>query len=182
MAHFAPAIDILLKHEGGYVDNPADPGGATNFGVSLRFLQNVGDLDGDGYLFGDFDRDGDVDANDIKQMDMESAADIYLTQWWERYKYYQIRSQAIATRVFSLAVHSGPKRGHLILQQAINHHGMVKVDGMLGPKTFAAVNDLPESWLITELRHETAAFYRSLIEKNGVLMRFRNGWLNRAYY
>ena len=181
MADFEPALDMLLEHEGGYVNDPADPGGATKYGISLRTLQKVGDLDGDGYLFGDLDRDGDVDADDIALLDPETAAEYYQEFFWDRYRYGLIESQAVANKLLALSVHAGPRRGHIVLQMAINYHGMVKIDGIIGPNTRAASNELPESWLVGEYRHETAAFYRGLVVKKLKLKKFEKGWLNRAY-
>lgn len=181
MADFDKAIEVLWILEGGYSDHDADPGGATNFGISLRFLQGLEDLDGDGWLDGDLDRDGDVDADDIRLLDKPAAAEIYRSQFWDRYHYGSIIDQNLATRVFCLAVHAGPRRAHLILQQSINYHKAIKVDGIIGPNTRAAANRVTASWILGEFKHELAAFYLSLILKNPELDEFRNGWLNRAY-
>ena len=67
--NFMEALETVLSHEGGLLMT-GDPGGATNFGVSLRFLATQGefDSDGDGVSDYDFDRDGDIDADDIRRM------------------------------------------------------------------------------------------------------------------
>ena len=77
MSTFDKAIEVTLAHEGGFTDDPVDTGGATNWGVSLRFLKDAGDLDGDGVLDGDLDGDGDVDYDDIKKMARAEAIRIY---------------------------------------------------------------------------------------------------------
>ena len=70
MSHFDTAIKKVLKHEGGYVDHKNDPGGATKYGISLRFIkQSNTDLD--------LDNDGDIDADDIKEMTEDKAKEIY---------------------------------------------------------------------------------------------------------
>jgi lysozyme family protein len=61
MSDFNQAVKVILQHEGGYVDNPNDPGGATNYGISLRFLADHPES-------GDFNGDGEVDAEDIANM------------------------------------------------------------------------------------------------------------------
>lgn len=181
MASFAPAVATVLQHEGGFVNDKDDPGGATNFGISLRHLQKVGDLDGDGWLDGDLDRDGDVDVDDIRAMTRDQAEAFYKAQFWDRYRYDYLKSQDLATKVFCLAVHAGPRRAHIVLQRALNYHNLIKIDGLLGPHTRAAANVTPGPWVCTEYRHETAAFYLKLIEANPVRMKWQRGWLNRAY-
>lgn len=181
MAQFSIAVEVVLRHEGGFVDNPADPGGATNFGISLRHLQKIGDLDGDGWLDGDFDRDGDVDVDDIANMTREDAISHYRSQFWDRYRYDWFKNQEVANKVFCLAVHAGPRRAAIILQKALSYYNRLDVDGIVGPLTRALTNTTPPTWLVTEFKHETAAFYRQLVETRPKLIQFERGWLNRAY-
>ena len=181
MAEFLPAVNELLKHEGGFVDDPVDPGGATNFGVSLRWLQSMGDIDGDGLLDGDLDGDGDVDADDIRHLGQEEAIHFYKTQWWDRYRYDAIQDTELATMLLSLSVHAGPRAAHKILQKAILYFAPVRIDGIIGPLTRASANSVEPDRLKTEFRHETAAFYRLLVRKNSKLTKYLKGWINRAY-
>jgi len=88
MSLFELAIPIVLRHEGGLVDNPNDPGGITNHGVSLRWLKSKG-------LAGDLNHDGDVDAADIKIMTVEQASGFYKTYWWDKYNYGAIVAQMV---------------------------------------------------------------------------------------
>jgi lysozyme family protein len=173
---FELALPIVLKHEGGYVNDPADPGGPTNYGISLRYLKSL-IPDDDGHLLGDMDNDGDIDADDIRLMTPEVAAEIYKTQWWNRYKYYLIENQELATKVLDMSINMGAGRIHKIVQEALNLYGFsVKVDGILGPITYQAINATdPKEFLVT-LKSEIAKFYRSLNRP-----RFIKGWLKRAY-
>lgn len=181
MARFEDAIGNVLAHEGGYVDHPSDPGGATNFGVSLRYLQSLGDVDRDGQLEGDFDRDGDVDADDIQRMTVDNAKGIYRDQWWDRHGYGAIASQDLATKVFDLAVNMGPRRAHRLLQAALNNLGhRLAQDGVLGPKTFAAIGRVEPDRLLGEFRCQAVEFYLDLIRRNPQREHFRRGWLRRA--
>ena len=181
MAEFEPALKVLLEHEGGYSNDPDDPGLATNHGWSLRTLQKMGDVDGDGWLEGDLDRDGDVDVDDIKILDPETAGHYYKTQFWDRYKYGEINDQLVATKVLLLSVHAGPRRCHLVLQKALHYHTVIRIDGLIGPMTRQATNMVGPSRLLTEFRHETAAFYRELMNKRSGLWKYSKGWMNRAY-
>lgn len=179
MAKFEKSIPIILRHEGGYVDHPADPGSATNFGVSLRFLKDHPED-------GDFDMDGDVDAEDIKNMTLRQAMEIYHKHWWVKYKYGNINDQTIATKVLDFSVNMGAKRAHILLQQALNKAFGLKltVDGLLGPASFGVLNaieDHDEQRLLTAYCDEAWGFYQRLIANNPSLAVFKNGWRNRAY-
>jgi lysozyme family protein len=182
MATFEVALPTVLLHEGGYVNNPADPGGATNWGVSLRYLKALGDANHDGLLDGDIDRDGDVDIDDIRLMSSQQAGDIYKTQWWDRYGYGHILDQTLATKILDLAVNMGAFQVHKILQRAILSCGKtIVVDGVLGPKSFEAINSLPADDLLFHVRDQAAEFYRSLVIKRPKSGVFLKGWLRRAY-
>ncbi len=176
MSWFELAIPTVLEHEGGYVDDPDDHGGATNYGISLRYLKKQGaDV-------GDFDGDGDVDVDDIRAMSVDDAEHIYRTLWWDRFGYGDIVDQALATKVFDLAVNMGARQAHRLLQRACRAAGKpVTVDGLLGPVTLGAVNDLPATAVLAALRSEAAGFYRVLIARDPVRRKWQTGWLRRAY-
>ncbi len=173
MSSFHLAIRVILKHEGIFSDDPQDSGGPTKYGISLRYLKLSGQ--------GDFDQDGDIDRDDILKMNLEDAKEIYKQDWWERYSYYRIQDQFIATKVFDLSVNMGAKQAHKILQRAIwavlgDHQSSLSDDGILGPKTLHKVNSLNNRELMPALRAEAAGFYRSLRQP-----KYLKGWLNRAY-
>lgn len=178
MAKFELAIPMVFKHEGGYVNDPNDPGGATNYGISLRYLKTLGDLDNDGFLNGDLDQDGDVDIDDIKKFTPQDALVIYKTQWWDRYNYAQINDQAIATKIFDLAINMGAGRSHKLAQEALNDLGTkVKVDGILGKISINAINSFQNNTaLLEQIKRRAARFYYDLNRP-----RFLKGWLRRAY-
>lgn len=180
-SNFDKAIKTVLKHEGGFVNDPVDPGGATNFGVSIRYLRDRGDLNKDGKLDGDFDFDGDIDVADIKSMTLEQAIEIYKTGFWDNNKLDNIKSYIIAERVFDMIVNMGPRQAGRIVQQACNYFGKgLTVDGAMGDKTFAAVNEIDEDKLIREIRFNHVTFYLNLIAQKPDLGKYRNGWLRRA--
>lgn len=192
MSDFERAIPRILEHEGGFVDNRHDPGGATNFGISLRYLQARGDLDGDGFLDGDIDRDGDVDVDDIVAMDEGDAKIFYKTGFWYPGKFGLIKDQETATKAFDLAVNMGIKQAAKIVQRSLIASGWheIKDDGVLGEISMKCINDTTHS-LLPPIRSEAAGFYRALILRNAALIQrghnvsdfsvFKKGWLRRAY-
>jgi lysozyme family protein len=178
MSTFEEAIPTLLKHEGKLTNNSADRGDITNFGISLRYLKSLGQLDYD------LDGDGDIDSDDIKRMTIEQACKIYQQNWWNKYEYFRINDQAVATKVFDMAVNMGQKQAVKLLQRAckkVAGEGLTAVDGVLGPKTINTVNSTNSVRLLEVLRSEQAAFYQDLINRDPKLIVFEKGWLKRAY-
>ena len=88
MSEFQPAVDLVLKHEGGLVDNPSDPGGLTNFGIALN-------------------RHPELTADDIRNMTLDRASQIYQTQYWTPYM-EQEPDQRVANCALDCAVNQGP--------------------------------------------------------------------------
>ena len=174
MGCFSKAITVILKHEGGFSNHSSDPGGATNYGISLRWLKSEG-------LYGDLDDDGDVDIDDINAIDLSTATRIYREKWWDKYHYDRIIDCDISTKVFDMSVNMGGRRAHKILQHAINSlGGNLTIDGIIGPITITATNTEDSQTLLDELRHEQSRFYLSLIARKPSMAVFKKGWLRRA--
>ena len=183
-AEFDRSILHVLEHEGGLVDDPDDPGGATNWGWSLRTLKTLGDEDGDGWLDGDLDHDGDVDADDIRLMSRADAIQLYRDQWWDRYNYH-LYDYPISSKLFDLAVNMGHQQAAKILQRSAGAvlGGIVLVDdGILGSKSRGVILELDPAAMRYAMRSEAAGFYRGLIMAKPVRRKYRRGWLRRAYW
>ena len=186
---FKLALATVLKHEGGFVDDPVDPGGATNFGISLRFLRAEIERSAELSLAEfDIDADGDLDAADMEGLTRDQAAELYRSAFWDRHKYGEISAAAIAIKVFDLAVNMGPRQAHKLLQRAIRaaRGNPLADDGVLGPKTWGALISAtltPDDThaLLAALRSEAAGFYRALIAQKPRFVKYRGGWLSRAY-
>ena len=175
MSSFTDAVAKVLEHEGGLSDHPADPGGITKYGISLRFLTSLG------FPYGDLDQDGDIDADDIRGLTKVQAIEIYKKQWWDRYQYWRLPDQ-VDWKTFDLAVNMGAKQAHKLLQRAcMSCEQYLAVDGIIGPNTLRAVNVVPWHCLFAALRSEAGGFYRSLVAIRPELKGFLRGWLNRAY-
>lgn len=177
---FEDAIKITLKHEGGFVNDPDDPGGATNFGISLRFVK--GELEGTKIGNIEFDLDGDskVEADDIKNMTRNMAVAVYFKAFWD--KRYEQLSAPLAEKYFDLSVNMGKRQATRLVQRACIAVGSpVDVDGGLGPQTMTALKAADQTCVLAALRSEAAGFYRVLIAQKPVNKKYEKGWLKRAY-
>lgn len=175
MASFEAALPTLLFHEGGFVDHKSDPGGATNWGVSLRWVKSQ-------HVDLDVDHDGDIDADDIRQLSQVQAANLYKCFWWDKNGYGQIQDQQVATKLLDLAVNMGSPQAHKILQRAICCcKQKVDIDGAIGLKTITAANACDSVCLLFHLRDQAAAFYQALATRKPSMAVFLKGWLRRAY-
>lgn len=181
MDNFMAAWEVLKRLEGGKNEVAGDTGGATNWGVSLRYLRAMGDLDKDGFPDGDLDHDGDVDREDVFNM-TEEEAKAFALQDWTAWKCQDFQDPDVATRYFTLAWNMGPTNATRILQRALRACGRpVTEDGHLGPITMGEVNHCNPATMTVALRSEAAGQYRVLAAKNPALGKFLAGWESRAY-
>lgn len=181
MAEFLVAIKTIFKHEGRFVNDPSDPGGATDYGISLRFLQSLGDLDHDGWPDGDINKDGECNAEDIKALSIEDAERLYKIYFWDKAGYERILDQSIATKLFDLSVNVGIVGAIKIGQRAVRAATRLTIedDGIMGFRTIAALNMAKPEILMAAIKSEAAGYYRALPKK--LTDKFLKGWLNRAY-
>lgn len=159
--NFPAALREILRHEGGYVDHPSDPGGATNLGITLGTARENG-LDVDG--------DGDVDKDDVRKLTPKMAGKVYRARYWNTCHCDDLPA-GVDLMVFDFAVNSGPARARRLLQETVG----VKADGIIGPKTMAAVAKIRPQDIVENMRVSRAAFYRSL----ETYPTFGRGWMRR---
>lgn len=117
----------IVAREGGYVNDPDDPGGATNHGVTTHTMRRLGlDLDGD----------GDVDATDVRQLDRNKAIDIFIEHYFTKPRIARL-PQLLQASVFDMYVNAG-SNAVKILQRLLNDMRIeTQVDGVIGPQTVA---------------------------------------------
>lgn len=176
MAEFEKALPIVLMHEGKYVNDPVDPGGATNAGITLKFLKSLP------LELSDINHDGIVDINDLKELNNLEIAAIYHCRWNEA-GYGAIQDQMIATKLFDLSVNMGTHQANKLIQRAINSlYGskIVDDDGALDSQTIAAINRSNPTILLVALRNKAEDFYRLIVSLHPEMMKFLNGWIKRA--
>lgn len=156
--NFEESLKRVLTSEGGYVDNPHDPGGATMKGVTLKVYEDyLGRL---------------VTKQELKDIPDEHIQDIYKRQFWDSLKCDDLPN-GVDYLAFDFAVNAGCYRSAVCLQKAalIEH-----VDGAIGPKSIEAVNRCNLIDLINYFSQERRNFYRGLI----TFPTFGKGWLSRV--
>lgn len=153
-----------LKLEGGFVNNPSDPGGATNMGITLRTLQSV---------------DPSATVQDVKNLTSDEASKIYDQKYWTPNHIDQM-PEGVQDVAFDSFVQHGDTMGAKIIQRALANMGQpVTVDGKIGDDTIEAMNKVDPATLRMNILSSREAFYRQLASNNPSQKQFLNGWLNR---
>ena len=180
LSTFDLAHKFTAKWEGAFFDHPNDPGGATNYGVSLRWLKDEGiDIDGD----------GKIDIADIRALTPAKAAELFKKHFWDKLQLDALpKLTAIVT--YDAAVNTGRGQAVKFLQRACNLIGgeQLSVDGALGPKTRRSaelIALLADRSLAELCIQERAAFHNMLCDNSPYpdgrdFRPFRRGWLNRT--
>ncbi len=118
----------IVAREGGYVNDPDDPGGATNHGVTIGTMRRLGlDLNGD----------GQVTAADVRRLTAAQATDIFIEHYWRRPRIDQL-PQAVQASVFDMYVNAGVNAVRILQRLIRDMRIEVAVDGLIGPQTIGA--------------------------------------------
>jgi lysozyme family protein len=157
-ANFNPCLDFVLSAEGGYVDDPLDPGGATNLGITLRVLSEW--------------RHTAVTKIDVQNLTRDEAGAIYRARYWNVIHGDDLPA-GVDLMVFDAGVNLGAGRSARMLQAAVG----AGEDGAIGPATLGAVAGYQDrSDLISKLANAREAYYRTL----STFSHFGTGWTARV--
>jgi len=175
----AIADEIILR-EGGYVNDPDDPGGATKYGVTIGTMRRLGM---------DLDRDGDIDAEDVKRLTRAQARQIFVDHYFHRPRIGEL-PEPLQASVFDMYVNAGANAVK-ILQRLLNDMGQrIAVDGGIGPQTLeacdiafgAAPGHLADAYGIARRN-----YYYALADRRPASRKFartraggKGGWIKRA--
>lgn len=155
-------IDRVIVREGGFVNDPTDAGGATNFGITIATLQEW--------------RRKPTSVEDVQALTLDEAREIYRVRYFQATGFDQIRDPQIQEFQFDFAVNSGERTAVKALQRCIGAKG----DGAFGPLSSAALKAVTNLGML---------FYKLKCERYELLLRYvgndsrqaiyANGWANR---
>ncbi|WP_417247784.1 holin-associated N-acetylmuramidase [Celeribacter sp.] len=172
--------DEIIAREGGYVNDPDDPGGATKHGVTIATLRRLGvDVDGD----------GQVTTRDVRQLSRKQARDIFIEHYFTRPRIDELPPVLHAT-VFDMYVNAGANAVR-VLQRLLGDMGLqVAVDGIIGPQTIEAATiaqSLAPHHLVDAYGIARRNYYYALADKRPASRKYarrrdggKGGWIKRA--
>ena len=152
---FYEIIEGVIEKEGGYVNDPDDPGGETKYGISKKAFPK----------------------EDIKNLTIVRAKDIYYTKYWKPSKAYLIPDE-LQHIYFDMCVNFGIIGAGKVLQRAINgkYKAGLELDGRVGPKTLKAVKNLEAD----RLRAYRVLKFAEIVVKKPKQEKYWFGWYRRA--
>jgi lysozyme family protein len=154
--NFDACLRLVLRHEGGFVNNPADPGGMTNLGVTKKAWEEY--------------TGAYATEADMRQLTPELVRPFYKRRYWDAIK-GDLLPDGVDYVVFDCAVNSGPMKAGKILQSVIG----LPQDGIIGVQTLNAVNVIPIEGLVHDYTRQRLAFLVSL----PTFATFGKGWTAR---
>jgi lysozyme family protein len=160
---FESALSEVLLTEGGYVDHPDDRGGPTNFGITQKTLSDF------------LGREATVD--EVKNLDIDTVRKIYKSNYWDRLRLSFIIDSRLSDIIFDQAVNRGTRRVAEQIQRVVG----VKQDGIIGPLTLKAINNMDSKKMLLNFIKQSQDAYVSIVTHNPSQLVFLSGWIKRTH-
>ena len=154
---FSDALEVILHHEGGYVNHPKDPGGETNLGVTKRVYEDFGG------------------EKEMKELVKEDVEPIYKKNYWDRGKGDDL-PEGLDLCIFDFAVNAGPGRAAKFIQRLVN----TTVDGGIGPNTIKCINDHVEKYGVSTTIDQYQSARHNYYQGLSTFETFGRGWTRRV--
>jgi lysozyme family protein len=179
MTYFDEALIYVLANEGGYVNDPSDPGGETNFGISAHFLSTCSDAE-------------PLKHKPLREWVKKDASAIYKKYFWKNY-FNEILFEPLAIKIFDHSVNMGIARAVCLVQQACNklitednNNNLIKksfliADGIFGEKTLSVINSFAGLKILNAYIEGLVDYYTRLAKRRPSQQKDLNGWLARAH-
>ena len=151
------SLEVILHHEGGYVNHPKDPGGETNMGVTKRVYEEHGG------------------TKDMKELTHEDVNPIYKKGYWDKVKGDYL-PDGLDLMIFDFAVNAGPGRAAKFIQRLVN----TTVDGGIGPNTLKCINDHVEEYGVNTTIDQYQSARHNYYQSLSTFDTFGKGWTRRV--
>jgi lysozyme family protein len=153
MSQFEPAVEITLKREGGFVDNPDDKGGPTNMGITQEDMPGV----------------------NLKTLTVQQATFYYEDHFWSPVLEL-IQSQNVCNKIFDMGVVFGRETATRLAQVVL---GLPAPYGVFGPETMSALNAHDPAAFLSAYKSRLEVHARWILTQDPTQEQFVNGWVNR---
>jgi type VI secretion system secreted protein VgrG len=164
--NFDRAFEYTLRNEGGYANHKADSGGPTKYGITLKTLSRW--------------RNAVCVENDVMDLTRDEAKAIYKAWYWDPLSLDAAEKLVVATTLFDAAVLFGVRTAAMRAQKVLVIAGKrLTIDGLVGPKTLAALNALDQSTFVIGFQSELRQRVHEIIRNQPKNEIFRDGWHNR---
>tara|TARA_B100000073_G_scaffold347617_1_gene362560 strand:+ start:2119 stop:2646 length:528 start_codon:yes stop_codon:yes gene_type:complete len=160
LTNYIAGLEMVLGHEGSYVDDPDDRGGATNMGVTQKVYEQF--------------MGREVTKDEMRAMPRDHVDQIYKEEYWDRVK-ADLLPSGLDIAVFDLAINAGTGRSARILQEIIG----AKPDGAIGNNTLSKLMQHKPKDVLDKFTKKREEFYKSIVKSNPSQKKFIKGWLNR---
>lgn len=170
----------IVHREGGYVNDPDDPGGATNFGVTIHTMRRLGL---------DLDRDGAVTPADVRRLTQAQAVQIFIEHYFQKPLIAEL-PLALQATVFDMYVNAGGNAVKILQRMLVEMGYSVTADGALGPQSLAAVRAAYRAspdHLVDAYGIARRNYYFRLADRRTASRKFartraggKGGWISRA--
>lgn len=173
MADFKQALQMVLQHEGGYVNDPNDPGGETYKGIARNM--NSGWL---GWILIDIQKkQANFPANLSNNSELNTEIEhFYKINYWDRVKGDQINDQRVANTIFDFSVNAGVSTGSVLAQKVVD----AKEDGVLGNISIGAINAMQPEQFLSYYTIAKIARYIKIVKNRPSSQKYFYGWVRRA--
>ncbi len=168
-AKFSKFLPTILKHEGGYVNDPDDPGGATNKGITIKTFERYAHLLGI-----------QPTLENLKSLTDDQAGIIYEKIYWGGIRGEEIKDVQVAYQFVDFYINAGSNAIRTMQKSVNDLGGNIGVDGKMGPATLGGINGLNGEQLFDKFKANRLAYYQNLVARKPVLQKFLKGWTRRT--
>ena len=173
MATFTTALSRTLLYEGGYVNDPDDPGGETYKGIARNIFGKW-----EGWTTVDqLKRKSGFPASLDRNQELQASIELFFrANFWDRIKGDDINDQDVANSIFDFAVNAGAGTSCALVQHVVE----VEADGVMGKNTIGALNEREPEYIMSAFTVAKIARYLSIVNRRPSSRKFFYGWVSRA--